>query len=225
MLEPLAAELWTAEVPLRYLGVEVGRRTSVVRLGSGALMIHSPAPLTRELRAELAELGDVRFVVPASDLHGHLGMEQYAAAYPHVELYAAPGLRAKRPDLTFAGELGDDPDPRWAADFDQAPLRGHRLHEFTFFHRRSRTLITGDLCFDIGPDRPWLTRVFAHGPRAGRRLGPTPLFRTFVPDKHGMRRSVERILQWDFERIIPGHGDVIESGGREAFREAMAWLG
>ena len=31
-----------------------------------------------------------------------------------------------------------------------------------------------------------------------------------------------RVLQWDFERILPGHGDVIEHGGRTALR--AAWL-
>ena len=224
MLEPVAADLWTAEVPLRYLGIQVGRRTSVVRLATGALLVHSPAPLNEELRAELAELGDVRFVVPASDLHGHLGMEQYAVAYPRVELFAAPGLIAKRPDLTFAGELGADPDLRWAPDLDQTPLLGHRLHEFEFLHRSSRTLITGDLCFNIGPNRPRLTRIFANGPRVGRHLGPTLLFRSFVPDKHAARRSIERILEWDFDRIIPGHGDVFETGGHDAFRDAMTCL-
>ena len=34
--------------------------------------------------------------------------------------------------------------------------------------------------------------------------------------------SLERILEWDFERILPSHGEVLERGGRDALREA--WL-
>jgi hypothetical protein len=60
----------------------MGRRMNVVRLAGGGLLIHSPAELADELRRELDQLGEVRFVVPASNLHGHLFMEQYRDAYP-----------------------------------------------------------------------------------------------------------------------------------------------
>ena len=42
-LSEIAPELWIAEQPLRYLGFEVGRRMTVVRLTGGGLLIHSPA--------------------------------------------------------------------------------------------------------------------------------------------------------------------------------------
>jgi hypothetical protein len=76
-LEAVDKELWVAETPLRFLGVQLGQRMAVIRLRSQDLLIHSPAPLTDELRCELDELGPVRFVMPASWLHGHLFMEQY----------------------------------------------------------------------------------------------------------------------------------------------------
>jgi glyoxylase-like metal-dependent hydrolase (beta-lactamase superfamily II) len=41
-----------------------------------------------------------------------------------------------------------------------------------------------------------------------------------VSDRTALQRSLERILQWDFERIIPGHGDVVERGGPAALRAA-----
>ena len=49
---------------------------AVIRLADGGLLIHSPARLSSELRAALDRLGEVRFVVPTSELHGHLYMEQ-----------------------------------------------------------------------------------------------------------------------------------------------------
>jgi glyoxylase-like metal-dependent hydrolase (beta-lactamase superfamily II) len=39
-----------------------------------------------------------------------------------------------------------------------------------------------------------------------------------------VRRSLERILAWDFERIVPGHGEVVASGGHEAFAAAYSRL-
>lgn len=216
--------IWVAEGRLRYF-VEMGRRMTVVRLPGGALWLHSVAPLGDRLRAQLDELGRVRFVVPASKLHGHLWMEQYRAAYPDAELFAAPGLAAKRPDLAFDAELGEAPDPRWAGDIDQAQFRGHRmLDEVVFFHRPSRSLIVGDTCFNIGPEASLPTRLWAWGPSMRRRAGPTPLFKAAVRDRAAARRSLERILDWPFERIVVGHGEVVESGGREFLREAWGWL-
>lgn len=224
-LEQIGADLWVAEGPLRYV-VEMGRRMTVVALTGGDLLVHSPAPLQPALTADLAELGRVRFVVPASNLHGHGSMADYQAAYPDAELFSAPGLAAKRPDLRFAAELGEQPDPRWADVLDQSVFRGHRLlDEIVFLHRPSRSLIVGDICFNIGPDAPLATRLWAWGPRLRRRLGPALPFRAGVRDKQAARESVQRILGWDFDRIVVGHGEIVESGGREAFREAWRWLG
>jgi hypothetical protein len=71
MLCEIASDLWVAEEPLRYLGFEMGRRMAVIRLAGGGLLVHSPVSLSDGLRDELAELGEVRFLVPASILPGH----------------------------------------------------------------------------------------------------------------------------------------------------------
>lgn len=225
MLKQITPELWVVDAPLRYLGVEIGRRMTVVKLPTGELLVHSPAELDDGLRAALDRLGQVRFVVCASLLHGHLWMEEYRDAYPGAELFAAPGLTKRRKDLSFAGTLGATPDPRWSADLDQTVFHGNRfLTETEFFHRPSRTLIAGDLCFNTGDDAPFMTRLFARGPRMKKRLGPTPLFRAGIRDREAASASVERILEWDFDRIIPGHGETVETGGREKLRDDFGWL-
>ena len=212
MLREIDNGLWVGEAPLRYLGVEMGRRMTVVRLASGELWLHSVAPLDDQLRRELDELGPVRHVVPASNLHGHLWMEQYAGA----ARYAAAGLREKRPDLAFAGDV---PNELWADELGQEVFRGHRmLEEVVFLHRPTRSLIVGDTYFNFGPDAPLRTRLFTGAP------GPTRLFRLAVRDRAAARASVEWILALDFDRIVTGHGDIVESGGRQAFARGWQWL-
>jgi hypothetical protein len=224
-LNPIAPELWVVERPLRFRGIEVGRRMTIVRLGNGTLWVHSPAELSPELREALAQLGGVRFVVPASSMHGHLFMEQYRAAYPDVELFCAPGLDRKRNDLAFDGSLEDAPDPRWREDLDQASVLGHRfVTEIVFLHRPTRTLIVGDLVFAIGENAPAAMRAFARAAHRYRRISPTPMFRFGLRDKAAARRSLERILAWDFDRIVLGHGELVETGGRDALRSAYEWL-
>jgi hypothetical protein len=223
-MRQLDTDIWVEEKPLRYY-VEVGRRMVVIRLPDGGLFIHSPAPLDENLRQQLAELGEVRFVVPASNLHGHLFIDQYARAYRRAELFATPGLPPKRPEVFFDGDLTDEPDPRWADVLDQTYFHGHkRIDEVLFFHRPSASLIVGDTVFNIQPDASLLTRLWAWGPRLKQRTGPTPLFRAGVRDRQAARESVERVLEWPFDRIVVGHGAIVESGGREAFREAWSWL-
>jgi hypothetical protein len=226
-LRELGQGLWAHQAPLRFAGLEVGRRMNVVRLGSGDLLVHSPAPLEPPLREALDRLGPVRFVVAPNCLHGHLWMEQYAAAYPNLELHAPPRLRRRRKDLTFAADLGDEPDPRWAGELDQALVRGHRaMPEVVFLHRPSRSLVIGDLGMHFGPSAAPATRFMAQLGRIYGRLRPTPAFRMLFRrrDRPATRASFERILAWDFDRIVVGHGDNIETGGREALREAYGWL-
>jgi len=216
--------IWVAETRLRYF-VEMGSRMTVIRVGNDDLLVHSPAMLGEDLRRELGELGAVRFVVPASSLHGHLFMAEYRTAFPNGELFAAPGLAEKRPEISFDAELGERPDPRWADVLDQTVFRGHRLlDEIVFLHRPSRSLIVGDLCFNIEPGAPLATRLWAWGPRLKQGAGPTPLFRRGVQDKAAARESVDRILDWQFDRIVVGHGAILESGAHEVFRSAWSWL-
>jgi Domain of unknown function (DUF4336) len=229
VLREIAPRLWVAEQPLRYRGFELGRRMAVICLSGDRLLIHSPSELTEPLRAELDALGQVRYVVPASLLHGHLFMEQFQSVYPHAELFAVPGLERKRRELRFAGQLDGSPESPWAGELEQTPFRGYRirnrlLNEIEFLHRPTRTLITGDLCFNIGPDSALLTRLLAWGPRLRPRLGPSVAFRFGVRDRDAARRSLERLLAWDFDRILPGHGEIVESGGKQLLRRDFAWL-
>ena len=221
----IAAGLWTVEVPLRFLGIEVGRRMSVVRLEGDGLWLHSPAPLTGELRASLEALGEPRYVVAASAVHGHRFMEQYRNRYPDLELFAAPGLDRRRKDLAFDGLLGTTPDPRWRDEIDQTVFLGHPLPEVLFFHRASRTLIVGDLLVhERRPEAPLATRLGWRLEGVYGSLGTPRSLRVTTRNRRAARYVVKRILDWDFDRIIVGHGEVVESGGKAAFVRAMSWL-
>ncbi|HEX2087621.1 MAG TPA: hypothetical protein VHF89_18195 [Solirubrobacteraceae bacterium] len=213
-MRELGPGLHVVERPLSTLGVPFGRRMSVVDLPGGGVFVHSPAPLDDELRAALDARGGVRFVAAASLLHGHLFMEQYEGA----ELLAPPGLARRRRDLTFAAELGDEPDPRWAGVLDQALFRGNRsLVEVVFLHRPTRSLIVGDLVWHVAPPLPLRARLFA----GGGGVRPTLLFRAFSSRRRA-RPSLERILAWDFDRIVVGHGPLVERDARDALRRAWA---
>jgi hypothetical protein len=223
-LAPVAEGLWCATQPLRFLGLELGARMSVVRLPDGGLWLHSPIEPTAALRAALARLGPVRHVVAPNCFH-HLFAARWSDAGPAVQVHVAPGLLRKRPDLSGARELASKPDPAWAAALDQVAVQGMPLvNEVAFFHRPSRTLISSDLAFHVGPELPPWTRFWFRALGAYGHLATTFLEKLLTRDRAATRASIERILAWDFERVIVAHGRIQEAGGREAFRSAWRWL-
>jgi len=224
MLNQLAPNLWVADQPLSVLGVQLGTRMTIVRLGSNGLFVHAPIALTPALQAEIDALGPVQAVVAPSAMH-HLHIGDFMRAYPHAQFFAAEGVAKKRPELRFHGVLGDRPEFLWGTDLDQLPIHGcPKLHEVAFLHRASRTLILTDWLFNFSHGKSLLTRLYLR--MAGAWGGPrqSRLLRSFVADRTAALGSTERILAWDFDRIVLGHGDIIESGGHNALREATAWL-
>jgi hypothetical protein len=223
MLNELAPDLWTVERPLRFVGIEVGTRMTVIRLPGNELFLHSPVSLDPGLRKELDALGRVRFAVAPNRFH-HLYVGEVAAAYPGVELLAAPGLPAKRRDVAFHAELGDESPPDWTGQIEQCVVRGFpMINEVVFLHPSSRTLLVSDLAYNLSPRSPLATRV-AFRLLGATGFGPTLLERLLVRDRTAARESFERILAWDFGRVIVAHGRVLEHGGREALRTSYRWL-
>ena len=144
----------------------------VVRLSDGDLFVWSPIPLSPPMRREVDKLGPVRHLVAPNLLH-HLFLAEWKSAYPEARLYAAPGLRRRRGDLTFDCDLVDTPNPRWAADLDQVLMRGSvAMTEVVFFHHRSRTVIFADLIQNLPNDwfKGWRRTSRAH--RRHRRPEP-----------------------------------------------------
>ena len=224
MLRRLADDVWVTERPQRFFGLPVGARMTVIRLSGGRLLLHSPLPLDAEIRAELDALGRVAYAVAPNRLH-HLYAGDVARAYPDARLWVAPGLPEKRPDLVHAGVLGDEAPVEWRGELEQAFFRGRPYeNEVAFFHPATRTLILCDLAFNFGPRDAWPTRVLMSLLRSYGKLGPSKLDPLLIRDRAAASASLERILAWDFDRVIVAHGDVQESGGYPLIRDGYAWL-
>ena len=173
--------------------------------------------------AALDALGPVRAVVAPSLVH-HFFVGDYAAAYPSARLYAAPGLEQKRADVTFAAVLDDEPPAAWSGQLEQCVFRGAPImNEVVFCHPPTRTLLLTDLCFNVV--RPFRGRARLFTRLVGARgFGPHRIVRLGIRDRAAARASLERILGWDFDRVVVTHGDVLETGGRAALQAAFAWL-
>jgi hypothetical protein len=221
MLIQLASDLWVAETPLTMGGFQLGARMTVVRLPDGGLWLHSPIGLTPALRQELDRLGPVAHILSPSSFH-YMHVPELALAYPDAAVYAAPGSAKKLAKCSPKLLTQDERQP-WSGTLEQLAFAGSRLYdEVVFFHPSSRTLIVTDLCFNIPAESPWYTRLVA---RALGILGRPAASRSFfltIRDRAAVRQSLERILAWDFDRVILSHGRIVETGGMEALGRAFA---
>jgi hypothetical protein len=217
--------LWVAERAHRYLGFEIGTRMTVIRLGDESLFVHSPVLLDEETRAELDGIGAVRHVVAPNRFH-HMYVAEYSKNYPEAKIYGAPGLETKRRDLRFDATLGDIAPQAWSGQIEQIVFRAFgALNETIFFDRRSRTALFTDLMFNVSHSDHAMTRLVLRLDGGFGGLAVPWTFRLAIRMRREMARdAIEKILEWDFDRITVGHGDLVERGGNDAMRKAWVFL-
>jgi hypothetical protein len=169
----------------------------------------------------LDKLGTVKWIVAPSVMHD-LFLGPYTRQFPNAEFYGARGLEQRFPWIPF--ETFPDVSP-WAEELVYLELGGMpKINEVVFYHRPSRTLIVADLLFNLQADQNTWGRLMMRMIGIYKCTGASRLFRSFIKDRSAFRASLDRILQeWDFDRIVMGHGEVIETGGKEVLRKAYEW--
>ena len=225
MLRPLDENLWVIDLPLKMLGgVQIGTRTTVIRLADGSVFLHCPGPIEPSGFQEIEKLGDVRHVVAANLFH-HLYVKPALTRFESARFYAPSGFEEKVSDLAYETLAADAPEA-WANDLDQLAIEGApNLNEIVFVHRASRTLLLTDLCFNMQHSDSWITRVVMRVTGSYGHFGPSRLARFFMKDKPAVKACVEQLLELDFDRIVVTHGEILDSGGRQALQAAFAELG
>lgn len=220
-LVPCGPEIWACETRLSFMGLPITSRMTVVRM-QGGLWLHSPVPL-EPVKSALDALGPVAWRVAPNLMH-HLFQLPYQDAWPESRLVAPSGLVAKRSDLRVDRTLSDPP-AEWRPDILHQAIDGNpTLDETVFFHGPSRSLILTDLAAHLGPWDHWAVRLYARINGCYGRLALSYGLKSLYKDRAATRASVESILDWDFDRIIPAHGPIIESNGKSVLRAAFRWL-
>ncbi|KAF9691806.1 hypothetical protein EKO04_010384 [Ascochyta lentis] len=238
----------TLSVPfLRFGRIKIGGRGTIVRLQSGSLAVFSPVALTDEVKAKVAELGEVRYIC-APDAEHHIFLGPWHLAYPNAQVMGPetlPELRAKdkeKEDVPFthlfrADKRTETISPEFDAEFDWEYVHAHANKEIVFHHRPTRTLIEADYMFNsppteqfsksgVNPNSGILTKIFAvMTSTQGKAMGQQRMiwWGTSMSDRKSFAASTARINKWDFDRIIPCHGDVIETGAKSVFQKVLKW--
>ncbi|MDB6173285.1 MAG: Methanol oxidation protein [Chthoniobacteraceae bacterium] len=218
-MKAIAENIWLLRFPLRLLGADVGRAVTVIRLRTGELFIHSSAPFTSADVSAIRALGTPRWLVEAALYHDTYAAAGHAA-FPDLLYLAPPGFAeiAHVPSQSL-----ENPPAAWIGELEVLRLEGMpKAEEHVFFHRPSRTLIVGDLLFNIAPDASGWTRLLLRvGAGLKRFPGMSRVFRRMIKDRDAFSRSTRAMMKWDFKRIIVAHGEMIESGGKKNMADAL----
>lgn len=223
MLTAFRAGVWTTSGPVHFLGLRLTASMTVLRLGDGTLLVHSPLALGTELRAEVCALGQVAHLYAPNTFH-HQWLGEWSAAFPDARVHAPRELAVKRPDLRI-DRFHDQADSSGFDGVDEIPIRGFRLRESVLVHRAGRTLVATDLVHNIGsPDHTW-TRLYTKAMGFYDRVALSRMLRwTAFDDRRAARRSMDAVLDHTFDGLIVGHGAPIAERAREALAAATAFL-
>lgn len=226
LVEHTPGSLWFADYPVHYSGTHFSARMTVIRLADGRLILHSPCDIDEDSAARLKELGNPAIIVAPGSYH-YLHVPSAQRAFPEAETHICPGIERKCPELTFDWFLSDTAPEAWAGTLEQCLVRGTRfMWEVAFFHKPSKTLILVDLIENIGDETPgtdWMLKLWWKGVfHMWNTPKPAPEYQLGWKDKKAAKACLERILEWDFERIIIAHGQNIDTNAKQAAREAWS---
>ncbi|TFY81170.1 hypothetical protein EWM64_g2841 [Hericium alpestre] len=239
--------VWTFSRPFTRLGLlRIGGRSTAIKLQNGDVWVLASTPLCQATKDTLAKLGPVKYLIGADSVH-HLFLGEYHKEYPEAQLIAVEEAVNKRKadGLKFAGYWGDNNlNPKFGFEsevcssaiyltvmrltsfavvqIEHCYFSGFRNKDVAFWHKDSKSLIEADLLFNLPPTEQYSKSWFSGG-LPFVKLTPyswaqQSMMKNLSVNDEAMKRDVKTVASWDFERIIPCHGDVIEKDGNKAWR-------
>ncbi|HEV7346525.1 MAG TPA: DUF4336 domain-containing protein [Devosia sp.] len=232
-LKPVCDSVWIVDGPAIDFGPPLAQmkfptRMTIVRVGAGDLLIHSPTPLTEELRAEVEAIGTPKWIIGPNKIH-YWWIPEWRDAFPSAIVYLARGIPERSGGrINFEHVLLDKAGRYpWDEDIATLPLAGDFMTEVEFFHRPSRTLVLTDLIENFEPHKLGfvgrvLTKLGGVSDPDGQM--PRDMRLTFRSQRQQLRQAVEQMISWAPERIILAHGRWYPANGVKELRRAFRWL-
>lgn len=234
-LQSFSEGIWIVDGPVvRDMGARFPTRMTIVKLSDESLWVSSPVPRSRDVMNEIESLGNIRYLIAGTPRH-LWRLASWHNLYPDAQQWAPPQAEGNHKrftvvgdsDLEFSGILSDNAPNDWKNDLDQVVFRGSRLiEELVFYHKKSHTLIMDDLIQNYPRERGRpihnaLIRLLGVSyPNGGM---PFDIKMSFI-HRDLARQSVEKILSWDFDKLVLAHGVCVERDAKSFFKRAFKWL-
>lgn len=228
-LKEFAENVWIVEGPnVRDFGVPFTTRMVIVRLSDGSLWLDSPVWVPPDTLKRIIALGPIRYLIAATPRH-IWRLAEWHSQFPQAQLWAAKHspLTLKKANLEFTGILADNTPQAWIEDLEQIPFRGNPLiEEVIFLHRKSHTVILDDLIQNHLPVKGHALRnaLFKLAGVAYPNGGvPLDIRLSFI-HRDLARKSLEKVLSWEFDKLILAHGPCVDKDAKAFVERAFQWV-
>lgn len=203
------------KMPLMKLPV----RSTLVKIKDRGILI-SPIDFTNDQMAQIQAFSPVTEIVAPSGFH-HLSVPRAKKVFPDATLWGSPALVEKRSDIKWSKIFGRDEWP-YQEDLPALIIEGSpKIAEVVFFGRAQKTLIVTDLCFNLLQAQGLGAFIILNIFGTYRKFAASRLIGRFVKDRAAFQASLKKILAWDFDRIVMGHGEILETNGRSRLENAL----
>jgi hypothetical protein len=235
----------TCSLPFLHGGLfKIGGRATIIRMSPNALAVFSPVALTDAVKSRMQhQFGNtnVSYIV-ALDREHHIFLESWHKAWPEAKLLGPETLPTAReqqgyyviPDenwILFRKEEQPHVDDIFDNEFEPNTSTATSTRNSCSATNQPAPSIEADLLFNLPATKQWSRSGESATSGIPSRLvvGPNqqhPGFGdvaqegliwwyTSSRDRKRYHQEVCGIVEWDFERILPCHGDVIESQGKD----------
>ena len=231
-LKPVAENLWIVDSGPLGSWMRLPIRMTVIRLGSGALWLHSPTRLTPGLlhaksTRSAPSVISWRRTAPTG-CTWKPGSGRTRTRPPGRLQVSATARRSRTPAFASNSDLSDTPPDAWTEEIDQIVVPGGAgFREVAFLHRPTRTLVLTDLIDNLEGDRlPLPTRLFAGLAGALAPNGKAPIYLRMVVKlrRRDAAAAAARMIAWEPARVIFAHGRWFDRDGSTRLRRSLSWL-
>jgi hypothetical protein len=247
-LHRVSEHLYTFVTEFKFLDrVPIQNRSIVVHLPAGqgrsrsALAIINPvelhAPMEQALRQLELETGAaIEYLISPGDWH-YLFIGQHRRAFPRARAYVPPGrIPSKQPDFdyTLIDVEVDNPFPELAPFVVAHNFKGLRdftdpsgqlpRYELVFFFPDAQAITSGDVLYYNGVGE--LSAAQQAIGQVANRVDFHHMKRKLILDPGLVTRSLERVLEWEFDRYVSIHGDpgnMLERGAKADIAKLVDW--
>jgi len=234
VIRSLSPAITIFSIPFSRFGlIPFGGRSTAIKLRNDEVFVVVSSPCDEPTTNAINAMGTVKYLITPDYEHA-MNISAFHKRYPDAKVIGPGGIDQKKPDVKWTGIMGQGGEDVTYGFEDEIKLHyfpGHANKEIAILHVPSRTLIEADLVFNLPPKEQysttkqspaavWPLSVFQNGLRPDGASHQS-LSGMVGKDKAAMKRDVAAVSAWDFDRIIPCHGDVIETGGKEAWKKVM----
>ncbi|EME86693.1 uncharacterized protein MYCFIDRAFT_77479 [Pseudocercospora fijiensis CIRAD86] len=216
--------------------VAVGNRATAIRLQDRRVLLLNPIQLGQAVQDRLDQLGGVDYI--ACDLGHHSYVADYLNRWPNAKTIGVSGLPGKRKDVKWDFIYEDwqqSPEDQFSFShgIETVLFEGFITHAVAWYHRPTKTLIISDLLMNLPATEQYHPSSADEGPFSrefAKRAHPFSIwFRRLIyyvayVEYTPMRRDAKRVAELDIQRIVPCHGDVLDSDGNKAWAEGYQWF-